>query len=90
MDNKFKNMLNLCEDLQELANIREVNGSYSDLCFSCDLILRNMIMILDLKSSGKDFDEEYRYLKNNLLAAYNRMTSEEIETIAKKYNMSIY
>jgi hypothetical protein len=90
MKNEFKKILTLCEDLQAKTHMREVSENYGNVRFSCDLLLRNMIMICELQSNGKDIDQELSYLTNNLLGAHAHLTGEKAINTAQKYNITMY
>ncbi|NRD80151.1 hypothetical protein HPT25_22705 [Bacillus sp. BRMEA1] len=83
-------LLKLCEDFQKKVHIREVANDVNSLKFSCDLLLRNMIMIIEKEKNGESFTEEINYITNNLLGAHAHLTKEKADTTADKYNILYY
>jgi hypothetical protein len=77
-------------DLQHKVNIRDINCDFNSARFSCDLLLRNMNMILSLHLRGESIEKELGYLRDNLVASYSQLTGKDVETIAKKYDLKIY
>jgi hypothetical protein len=77
--------LKLCEDLQEKVHLRDVTHDISSLRYSCDLLLRNMIMVLDQTRQGKAITDELFYLMNNVIAAQSHLTKEKATDIYRKY-----
>lgn len=91
MENKqrIENLLEMCEDLQSKVHLRESNTNVDSLRFSCDLLLRNMIMILDQERQGKSFTHELNYLTNNLLGAHSKLTKTKASDTALKYQIKV-
>jgi hypothetical protein len=84
----IQNLLKLCEDLQEIVHLREgVTVNVHSLSYSCDLLLRNMIMILEKEKNGDNFTEEMKYLKNNILGAHAHLTDNMAIDTALKYKL---
>ena len=81
-------LLKMCEDLQEQVHLRrEICEDVDSLSFSCDLLLRNMIMILEKEKQGTPFTEELSYITNNLLGAHSHLTDQEAINTAHKYQV---
>ena len=83
----LENLLKLCEDLQVQAHLDEVIRDTRGLSFSCDLLLRNMIMMIEKEKNGESFTKEFDYILNNLLGAHSHLTGEKAINTAKKYNL---
>lgn len=86
----LKNLVKFCEDFQEQVHLRkEITESVSSLRFSCDLLLRNMIMMAEKENNGESFSEELYYITNNLLGAHAHLTGIDALTTAKKYDLML-
>ena len=85
--NNIENLINLCEDLQVKVHLNEINARPESLRFPCDLFLRSVLMLFDLSQQGKSTEEEFGYLKSNLVAAYSHITNEDVEVILERYNL---
>lgn len=85
--NAIENVYEFCQDLQEKVHLHEVTTDINSLRFSCDLLLRNMLMILEKERSGESFTKEMHYIANNLLGTHAHLTGEDALITAKKYNM---
>jgi hypothetical protein len=83
--NSLEKSLKLCEDLQEKVHLREVTQDINSLRFSCDLLLRNMVMVLDQVRQGKNIEDELFYLMNNVIASQSHLTKEKAIDIYKRY-----
>ncbi|MDR7237101.1 hypothetical protein [Neobacillus drentensis] len=86
---KLGNLLKLCEEFQETVHLRKVTKDVSSLNFSCDLLLRNMIMIIEKENNGESFTEELNYITNNLLGAHAHLTGVKAIETALKYNIRV-
>ncbi len=80
-------LLLLCEELQDQTYLRDVIYDYQMLRTSCDLLLRNMILILQLQNDGKSFEDELDYLTENLVTVYSNLTSKKREDILNSYQI---
>lgn len=86
---RLLNVMNLCRDLQAKAQYGKVTTDLNGLSFSCDLLLKNLLMMIEKEMNGESFTNELNYIKNNLLGAYSHLTGESAETVASKYNLLI-
>lgn len=85
---QIEGLLEMCRDLQEMVHLSEFNGDENSVRFSCDLLLRNMIMLLELNQQGKDLNNELGYLKDNLLGVYCHITTQKFNRAMDKYNLT--
>ncbi|MED4392545.1 hypothetical protein P4699_20475 [Priestia aryabhattai] len=86
---KIGNLINLCEDLQVKVHLNEIDRGPECLQFPCDLFLRSILMLFDLSQQGASAEKELDYLTGNLVAAYSRITNEDVEIILKRYNLEL-
>ncbi|MDW8515806.1 hypothetical protein ABEP17_03530 [Priestia flexa] len=86
---KVGNLINLCEDLQEKVHLNEIDGGPESLKFPCDLFLRSILMLFDLSQQGASAEKELNYLTSNLVAAYSRITNEDVDVILERYNLEL-
>ncbi|MED1866030.1 hypothetical protein P4V41_21495 [Fictibacillus nanhaiensis] len=84
---KLDKLSKLCEELQYHIYMGKVTSDKHDLKFTCDLLFRNMIMILNLQKQDKNIDTEYGYILNNLLAAHTHLTNQNTEKTRKKFKI---
>ncbi|PGT89232.1 hypothetical protein [Bacillus sp. AFS040349] len=89
-DEKLDGLIKLCEDLQYKVNSNDINCSEEfSLRFSCDLLLRNMIALLEIEKGNKNFSQHLGYLENNILGTHAHLTNEDLKTTKKKYKIKI-
>lgn len=87
---ELENLLKLCEDFQEQVHLREITRDVNKLSFSCDLLLRNMIMMIEKEKNGESFSKEFHYICNNLLGAHANLTGENAIATGRRYNILSY
>ncbi|MGD6871241.1 hypothetical protein ACQCU1_03475 [Sutcliffiella horikoshii] len=85
--NQVQKLLEITEELQHKVYSRNIDCDYNSLRFSCDLLLRNMAMVLSLDDQDKTVNDEMKYLESNILGAYAHLTGENAIKVAKKYNL---
>ncbi len=85
---QINGLLEMCKDLQYKVHMGDYDCSESSIRFSCDLLLRNMIMILELEENGENFTKELKYLKSNIVGTYRHITKDYSETTLSKYNLT--
>jgi len=83
------NLIELCEDLQGKVHLNEIDGGPEYLQFPCDLFLRSILMLFDLSQQGASAEKELDYLTSNLVAAYSRITNEDVDVILERYNLEL-
>jgi hypothetical protein len=86
---KIGNLINLCKDLQEKVHLNKIDGGPDCLQFPCDLFLRSILMLFNLNQQGKSAEKELYYLTSNLVAAYSRITNEDVDVILERYNLEL-
>lgn len=79
--------MNLCSDLQVRAYGGNVRTDVKSLTFSCDLLLRSILTMIEKEQNGENISDELNTIKNNLLCAYAHLTGESAENIAKRYSL---
>lgn len=86
-DKQLRGLLELCENLQSRTHSGDVTTDLKSLQFSCDLLLKNMIMILEKEKNGENITSELSFLTNNLLGANAHLTGKRAEKTVAEYNI---